>query len=291
MNARWLLLPLSLLSGCGHISDELDSTAASRIARPAFMVERAIPTQTYTLNSWERMHERAQTADIYIGEGGPTPYHALGLHIASRDQGDNVAWLAQPCQFLSPSAAGDCTAGGPGDEATLAAYNDALDDMRARYDLSGFNLIGYDSGAAIAAHLAAARKDVVSLRTIAGTLDLAHGIAPALRTMPQMHFIAAGDEDVPPAIYHSFRQAVGESGCVRYAMIQDADHRKGWVEAWPKLLKLVPGCGPAKAMPAAAAAPTPADATPLSPYAKEAIDRDPLDDPLPPSPYKDGYKK
>lgn len=289
MKLRWYLLPLILMSACGHIADELDSTAASRIARPAFMVKRDIPAATYTLDSWERMHKRGAPADIYIGEGGSTPYHALGLHIASRDQGDNIAWLAQPCQFLRPSEASECTQpASPVDESVIDAYNDALDDIRARYGIQGFNLIGYDSGAAIAAHLAATRGDVDTLRTIAGTLDLADDIAPALRTMPQMHFIATGDEVVPPAVYHNFRQAVGESACIRYAMIQDADHRDGWVEIWPKLLKLMPACGGAvKSAPILDGTVPP----PLSPYAKESFDRDPAPDPLPPSPYKDGYKK
>lgn len=282
---RLRLLPLIfLLAGCGHVSEEIDTTSASRIARPAFMVERSIATSSYVLPAWERMHMRGEVANIYIGEGGSTPSHALGLHIATRDQSNNVAWLGQPCQFTEEE---DCDIDTPVDPKVRVAYNDALDDIKARYGVMDFNLVGYDSGAAIAAYLAATRSDVISLRTIAGTLDMAQEIAPALRKMPQQHFIAAGDEDVPPAIYHNFRQAIGESACVRYALIQDADHRKGWVEAWPKLLKVMPACGTEKTMPA----PVPAG-MPLSPYAKEAIDYGPVDmDPLPPSPHADHYRK
>jgi pimeloyl-ACP methyl ester carboxylesterase len=284
------LLPLILLlAACDHVSDEIDTTSASRIARPAFMVERQIDTATYTLPTWERMHMRTAPANIYIGEGGSTPSHALALHIATRDQSDNVAWLGQPCQYLSPDKADDCEPVGATDPKTIAAYNDALNDIRARYALGDINLIGYDSGAAIAARLAATRNDVASLRTIAGTLDEVQDIAPALRRMPQQHFIAAGDEEVPPAIYHNFRQAIGESACVRYALIQDADHRKGWVEVWPKLIKLMPACGPADA-----ATPVSGTVVPplVNPYAKEAIDYLMLEDaPLPPSPHADHYKK
>lgn len=282
MKTRAALLAVLLLASCAHVADELDGTAANRIARPAFMVERTMNASTYPLNMWERMHLRGAPASIYIGEGGPTPSHALGLHLASRDQADNIAWIAQPCQFHSPSVNGGCSNASPVSPDAMSAFNDALDDIKGRYSITGFNLIGYDSGASIAAHLAAGRTDVLSLRTVAGALDTAHGVAPALRNIPQQHFIAAGDEIVPPAIYHAFRQAVGESACVRYALIQDADHRKGWVEIWPKLLKLVPSCGSAKE-----AAPDKGAPPLLNPYAKEAVKHEPL----PPSPHKDHYRK
>lgn len=293
---RSALLALVLLTGCAHVADELDGTAANRIARPAFMVERTMTTGTYALNMWERMHTRGAPANIYIGEGGPTPSHALGLHLASRDRAENLGWIAQPCQFHSPSINGDCQIPAPVTDDMLAAFSDTLDDIKARYGITGLNLIGYDTGASVAAHLAAARTDVLSLRTVAGALDTAHNIAPALRTTPQFHFIAAGDQIVPPALYHDFRQAQGESTCVRYAMIQDADHRKGWVEVWPKLLKLVPSCAAAKA--AASSTSVTAEPAPppmFNPYTKEAVRTDtlpePEPDPLPPSPHREGYRK
>ncbi len=287
---RSALAALLLLTACGHVSDELDGTSANRIARPAFMVERTLETGTYALPLWERMHTRGAPANIYIGEAGATPSHALGLHLASRDRADNLGWIAQPCQFRSPGVNDDCASSDPVSPDALAAFNDVLDDMKARYDITGFNLIGYDAGGAVAAHLAAARTDVLSLRTVAGALDKAHGIAPALRAIPQQHFIAAGDDTVPPAVYHNFRQAQGASSCVRYALIQDADHRKGWVEIWPKLLKVTPACG--ETVPVAA----PDKGAPplINPYAKEAIRAELLPEPdsnLPPSPHKDKYRK
>lgn len=52
----------------------------------------------------------------------------------------------------------------------FTAYNEALDEIKKRYDITEFNLIGHDGGANIAAVLASTRKDVVSLRTVAGNL-------------------------------------------------------------------------------------------------------------------------
>lgn len=131
--------------------------------------------------------------------------------------------------------------------------------MKARYDLNSFHLVGVDGGAQIAAFLAAERKDVVSLRTVAGNLNHifvanAHestplkgslnalNMAPRLAHVPQHHFIGGADSVITPGVYHSFRQAMGPSSCVQYSLVQDAGHRRGWVEKWPELLKIVPKC-------------------------------------------------
>jgi predicted esterase len=141
------------------------------------------------------------------------------------------------------------------------SFNKALDEMKQRWDITEFNLIGYDGGANIVAALAASRDDVASIRTVAGTLTpavsydpktspldadsiTAFGIAPELAKTPQHHFIGAGDEIAPAAGYHSFRQQMGESQCVRYTFVQDADHTRGWVEKWPELLKATVECEP-----------------------------------------------
>ncbi len=47
-----------------------------------------------------------------------------------------------------------------------------LDQIKTRYNASGFNLIGYSGGGAIAALVAADRNDILSLRTVAGNLDI-----------------------------------------------------------------------------------------------------------------------
>lgn len=60
--------------------------------------------------------------------------------------------------------------------------------------------------------------------------------------MPQHHFIGGADSLITPGVYHSFRQEMGPSSCVRYSLVQDADHTRGWVEKWPELLKLEPFC-------------------------------------------------
>jgi hypothetical protein len=99
----------------------------------------------------------------------------------------------------------------------------------------------------------------LSLRTVAGNLDhKTHSayhkvaqltgsinppdLAPRLRAVPQIHFIGGQDEIVPPAVLHSYVQALGPTNCLQYQLVQEAAHDKGWVEKWPGLLAEKPRC-------------------------------------------------
>ncbi len=273
------LTVVALLAGvaaCTTAVNEIREVAAERIARPAFMVERRLSTGGMNFQLWERMHERYQPANLYIeGDGSPsyldrtitddpTPENPVGLHLASRDNADNLVYISRPCQFLEEAAQNTCNikfwSTRRFSPEVLAAYNEALDEIKTRYDITEFNLIGYDGGANIAAQLATVRKDIASLRTVAGNLNpdvvfaerhkldpdniKAPDIAPKIAGIPQHHFTGAGDEVTPPSVYHSFRQAMGDSSCVHYTLVQDADHERGWVEKWPELLKSSVECEP-----------------------------------------------
>jgi hypothetical protein len=276
------LLSLFVLTACG-VETDLKQQAASKIARPAFMVERQIQAGQFNLVAWERMHQRHQEATIYI-EGdsinqintnpnlvsnnflriNSTPDVPLGLYLASRDQSENLAYLARPCQFIKiPEEKGCPQSYWQENRFTpeiINAYQRALDDIKARYDITAFHIVGYDGGGNIAAVLAAKRSDIITLRTVAGNLNpdfttdktnhttlasnsvMAIDHATALARVPQHHFIGAADQIITPGVYHSYRQMVGLSDCISYSLIQDADHTNGWVERWPSLLDIMPSC-------------------------------------------------
>ena len=277
-----LILITGVLAACGVRTDWNQQTA-NHIARPAFMVERFIPAGNFQLQAWERMHSPGQVATVYIeGDGvrqtkvvakelqanvlmrDPTPDNPVALHLASRDQSKNLAYLARPCQYIKLPQGKGCAASYWREARyapeVISAYETALDEMAARYELTGFHLVGYDGGANIAAVLAAHRPDVLSLRTVAGDLNpdftadhtkqnnlsansvLAVDLGSKLSNVPQHHFIGAADAVITPGVYHSYRQMVGLSECIHYSLVQDADHTRGWVEKWPELLKLQPQC-------------------------------------------------
>lgn len=276
-----ILIPLLFtLSACEMMSMNDKNIAADRIARPAFMVERFIETKMFDLQAWERMHQRGGDAVIYIeGDGqhwennkdqaykifdeGPTPGNPVALHLASRDLSKNVAYLARPCQYIYKPESKGCSSYYWGtrrySREVIKAYNEALDQIKGLYGIKNFHVVGFDGGAVIASYLAAERNDVNTLRTVAGNLNHPYvtaekgmdpltgslnvlDIASQLKDVPQIHFIGGADEMITPGVYHSYRQAMGQSSCVHYSLIQDASHYLGWVEKWPDLLKISPSC-------------------------------------------------
>ncbi len=195
----------------------------------------------------------------------PTPVNPVALHLAAMDKSENIAYIARPCQYEHISHYAhrighkdDCSIlywnEKRFDAKVITAYNAALDNIHRQYGTDGVHLVGYDGGGAIAAILAAKRDDVLSLRTVAGNLDHdaqsvylglppmheslnAIDFADELRHVPQHHFIGGQDETVKPAVLHSYLQAIGDTPCVKYTMVQEAEHARGWVEKWPEFLK------------------------------------------------------
>ncbi len=244
------------LAACGIGGTPLRSEVAARLSAPAWMVERQIPVAPFNLTAFERMHERGQPATLYIeGDGtadnrteplyfDPTPTNPVALHLASKDKSINLAYLARPCQLsglLDPEAECDSeywhkNAFTP---ETINAYNTALNKMKRRYGLTGFNIVGYDSGATLAAILAASRNDVFSLRTVSGEFDLEKlvPLKTALLGTPQHHFTGGHDANNTPAEIHGYLQMLGPNTCTKDTFIQEATHETGWVDKWPELLR------------------------------------------------------
>lgn len=265
------LVSILILSGCIATSSSfLLEETAQRLAAPAWMIKRDITAETYILRSYERIHKRRDFANLYI-EGdnivnlaNPTPKYPLALHLASKDNAENVIYLARPCQYTGKTDyPHSCDVSDWTDnqfsEDVIKSYNAALDDIAVRYQIKGFNLIGHAGGASIASLLAAERGDVLSLRTVAGILDhdahralhrstpLSGSLNPVtyasdLTNMPQYHFIGGQDQYVPTSILHRYLQALPPSNCVQTLLVQEAEYENGWADKWPELLALPVTC-------------------------------------------------
>lgn len=271
------------LSACYPATTAYRDETAVRLARPVFMHERKIDTGDYILTAYERVRDEGKTADLYIeGDGmmfegnnvpfasgkivsdDPTPVNPVALHLASYDKGRNVIYLARPCQYTDSTTNKNCS--DPAAWTTqryskenIDAMNTALNDIKNRYDLKGFNLVGYDGGAAVAVILAAKRKDILSLRTVGGFLDTdrikgqdptlwpADGPNPVnyaleIAKIPQHHFIGALDPIVSSYVYENYYKASGPDKCLRFSIVDNAGHTKGWVNIWPDLLQMPVDC-------------------------------------------------
>lgn len=256
-----------------HAIPHLRYETAKRLAMPSFMLERHIKADQYTLTAWERIHKRGGVATVYVDGDGltwsgtetdshdPTPTNPVALHLATRDNSQNVIMLARPCHYTALADGTSCAAQGWKDSRfspeTVGAMNAAISNIKKKYDISAFNFVGYDGGATMVALLAAQRDDVKSIRTVAGKLDYsqtdlmkdatmdhydAATIAPKIADIPQQHFIGAWDEIVTSNVYDSFKAASGNSPCVKASVVKETTHDKGWVSRWPELLKAPLNC-------------------------------------------------
>ncbi|HNS45292.1 MAG TPA: alpha/beta hydrolase, partial [Alphaproteobacteria bacterium] len=244
-------LATTLLSGCAA-NPVMKDDAVKRTAMPVFMLERDIPGQLFMFEARERVYKKYQPATIYIEgdglpyldentvSGDPTPEDPLALRLAAQDGSANVIWIARPCQYNKGWSKGKAC---PSEYWTskrfapevIDDYEVALDNIKARYGIPSFNLVGYDGGAAIATILAAKRQDILSLRTVAGNLDpkttsALHNVsysedsltpvdfAPGLAAVPQRHFLGKMDRVTPPAVYNSFAQNVVDGRCMNATM-------------------------------------------------------------------------
>lgn len=270
-----LLLACGALSACYMPTMDMKKQTLMRLAVPSGMMAREIPADPYIITSYERVARKNDVATVYI-EGGQilwddfikerevaTPMNPLALHMATRDLSANVIWLARPCQYTTKLDGSACSreefTSGRYSLANLKAMNRALDNVRRKYGFTGFNLVGVADGAGVAVHLAASRKDVLSLRTVAGVLDTyvftqvympeEHEVfvdkssnnpgmhAAYLAKLPQHHFIGEWDQTVGPEMAQSFRHAAGNSACIRVSEVKGTTDEKGWVNRWPDLLK------------------------------------------------------
>ncbi|MBL8642781.1 MAG: hypothetical protein JNK21_02525 [Rhodospirillaceae bacterium] len=185
----------------------------------------------------------------------PTPDNAVSLALARAPQNAAVAYIARPCQYLSElKSACDSrfwSLDRYGPEA-VAQMNRAVDNVIQAQPGKRLILVGYSGGGVLAALLAAERRDVAGLVTLAANLDLAawadyHKITPlsgsidpvtrvnALARVPQVHVAGARDETVPPAIVEGFVKRLPNAASAR-ALIEPAfSHACCWAEQWPRL--------------------------------------------------------
>lgn len=261
-----------MLAACGGPGDL--RSHADRLAAGGGLTKTVMRGEAFTLVTYSRM-TRGQTLTIYIeGDGqaywvnrftpspDPTPSHPMGLILALRDTALNLAYIGRPCQYVEDDR--NCKSSnfvhwttGRFAPAAVESINQAITFLKSRSGAESVALIGYSGGGAIATLVAARRRDVVGLTTIASPLDhvawtQALGVAPlasslnpadfarALNHIPQRHFQGADDRVVPAATTRRYLDGVGR--CAATHQIKGADHETGWDTQWPALLLRPFGC-------------------------------------------------
>ena len=255
---------LLALSGC----TTPPSPQARRVSAEALAAERGwaaitLHAKYFVLAAWlPSTFVAADTLTLYLeGDGfawaasnrpadDPTPITPTGLQLALAQPEGNAAYLARPCQYVSDAR---CTVRYWTEERfapeIIAEMNLAVDALKQRFGASQLTLVGYSGGAAVAALLAARRRDVTRLVSVAGNLDqrawtrlhrltpLTGSLDPAdermrIAALPQWHFVGAADRNIPPALARDFVAGMPQA----HVLVQEGyDHTCCWAEYWPKL--------------------------------------------------------
>jgi dienelactone hydrolase len=244
---------------------------ATGIAAAGSLAPVHFETRAFSLAGYRRAAGPGGEAELHVyleGDGlawltrrrpsaDPTPEDPVGLELASRDPGPAaVLYLARPCQYGDASES-SCDVSVWTDarfsEQVVASVDEAISQEVHARGVRRLVLFGYSGGGVVAALVAARRNDVARLVTVGSPLD--HSVwtrevgatplrgslrpvdyAPALRAIPQVHFVGARDTRVPRSAVDAYVVALGAPPGVRVESVADFDHHCCWEAAWPELL-------------------------------------------------------
>ena len=263
-----IIVNLCFTSCAGNLSK------AKRIADPAGLKSKILNTSKFKLQSFYRFSKKEAPLTVYIeGDGlawlnrnqpsmDPTPRNPLALRLAALDRGDNVLYLARPCQYVDLYTEKLCSipywTHKRFAREVIISIDEAINKITSMTRSKNIHIIGYSGGGAIVAMVAAVRKDIASIRTVAGYMDHVAlnqkmnvsqligsldpiKVAPKLNKIPQIHYSGRRDKRMPGWVLTNFRKAVGSRKCVTLKRV-DANHEEGWEEVWEKLWSKIPEC-------------------------------------------------
>lgn len=267
------VLAIGLMAGCqGASVFETPAQFADRLAERSGMKKKLFVTTSFTITGYVRRSAApSRLLAVYLeGDGrawlgryrlapDPSPRNPMALRLAVQHRADPVVYLARPCQFTVAATSRGCRpeywAGRRYAPEVVAAVDEAIDQALALTGARRLLLVGYSGGGAIASLVAAGRDDVDRVVTVAGTLDHEawtefHGVSPlrgslnpaatkGLRDVPQIHFVGADDDVVPPLVARSYLARLGRGANARLIVVPGYTHRCCWVENWPELLSRI----------------------------------------------------
>jgi Serine hydrolase (FSH1) len=275
---RYILVMMAFaasLTACAPASFQELLAAADQLASSSNLKPLNVNAGKFVLRAYARITDSSQPASLYIeGDGkawitrnrlspNPTPQDPIALKLAAADSvSGNIIYLARPCHYQSKShyefqdwvCTPEYWTSHRYGEAVIKSINAAIDQLKTQYQLSTFNLIGYSGGGALAVLVAARRKDVSTIRTVAGNLHIDQfvelhmasalrgsinpvSVANQIKKIPQLHFVGVNDKIVPGVIAQSYREQVVDPHCIRIVYVDDASHSSGWVSKWSDLLR------------------------------------------------------
>lgn len=259
------------LAGCATASPEARRQSALALAAPYGWQASTLAAGDFRLLALHPApRPEAELAVFIEGDGfawldprtpsaDPTPLDPIALRLALAERHRSSAWLARPCQFDPPLAAGHCRTAhwtqARFSPEIIAAMDQGLSRLKQMFGAQRLVLVGYSGGGAVAALLAARRQDVSLLITVAAVLDheawtRAQGISPlqgslnpagewaALRGLRQIHFAGAQDKLAGRAAVQPFVDRFAASDKPVLIEVPGFTHTCCWVENWESFRRL-----------------------------------------------------
>lgn len=262
------------LSGClttfSIPNPVLRAQQVSQLAKKAGWKEHSIDTDLFTLRAYSlKASPKVKTLTIYIeGDGlawlstnrpsaNPSPRIPTGFNLALQHREKSaVAYLARPCQYVFNQEWRNCRSAywthlrfSP---EVIAAMNQAVTYLKHYYHAKYIILVGYSGGGSIATLVAARRKDVIQLLTIAAVLDtdawakqkqltpLYGSLNPAhewkkVSSIPQTHWVGGKDTVVPKEVTYEFAKHFSATQKPKIIIIPQFDHVCCWEKEWGHL--------------------------------------------------------
>ena len=270
---------LLLLTACGSAPGPKNKTLPDRKARKAKLLSTVgSSSQPFILHTSpfrlfglrpRTLACQGRTMHLYIeGDGlswktrhtpseDPTPLDPLVGRLYRMDPIPCKVYLARPCMYLhDPVCRQSDWTSQRYSSRVIGSYQQALNQLKARYRNRDYILIGHSGGGTIATLTAARRHDIRRLVTLAGNLDTdtwtaIHRTAPlrgslnpvdeaaALRTLPQTHLVGGADTNVPETIYESYRKHFPEDAPIQEITFSSNTHTHGWESTWRNYLKQI----------------------------------------------------
>lgn len=267
---RWLPLLIALaLAGCASPRH----AEAPKLAEAAGWRWRIMAAGPFDLAVASSRRGGGDTLTAYIeGDGlayvrphrpalDPTPTDPVALRLALADPGTGpVAWIARPCQYTLPAHERGCRSALWLDRRyapeVLDGVGAALDALERESGARHLVLVGYSGGGALAVLLAARRRDVTRIVTVAADLDLAYWVrrdglsplsgsldpadaAPRVKDIPQVHFAGGDDHVVGADVTRAYLARLPPGAPARLIVVPGFTHACCWARDWPSLMAQV----------------------------------------------------
>jgi len=249
--------------------------------------KQSIPTNFFTLTAFHKLDsDQANQANqknkiknnliiVYLeGDGhsrnskyelsnDPTPYQPLALELALLDPRPNIIYMARPGQYTPRALDTHCNSkywsthrfSQEVIDSTSEAIDHLLSNNKIKSSTYEIQLIGFSGGGGLAILVAAQRKDIHSIITVAGDLNIVamsayHRSIPLVGSLnplafaskvchiPQLHLTGTRDTVVPSFIAKSYLKASEQAEKNHKITIKhlSASHQQGWVEKWPIII-------------------------------------------------------